>query len=208
MLNRKVVLASAGSPSLILESSRDRLIGQLVRLGEKTGIPQFIRAISAAIKRNPESEFIIAGDRPPMNEIDQCMKRLGLGEMARITRWISYGNLAGLLDELRSIEIRSYTEGLPNVLPEARARETLVPATLVGTIPDILVDEETGFLLEDNSPVCKVDSTSHVSESAKLEEAARRTHSAVMTKFDFEKEVRSWESILDVINEGSENQSQ
>jgi glycosyltransferase involved in cell wall biosynthesis len=58
------------------------------------------------------------------------------------------------LNELKLIVLPSFSEGLPNIMIEAMACGTLVLATPVGSIPDYIVDKQTGFIMETNSPEC------------------------------------------------------
>jgi len=44
------------------------------------------------------------------------------------------------LDELKLVVLPSYTEGLPNIMPETMACGTPTLATPVGDIPDIIKD--------------------------------------------------------------------
>jgi glycosyltransferase involved in cell wall biosynthesis len=42
----------------------------------------------------------------------------------------------------------SYTEGLPNIMLEAMTCGTPVFATPVGAIPEVIIDDKTGFIME------------------------------------------------------------
>lgn len=180
---------------------RHELVGFVGRLSEEKGILQFMRAIAMATRRDAKLEFVIAGDGQLRDEIHQYIDKLGLGERARMTGWVPHDDLPNLLNELKLIVIPSSTEGLPGVMLEAMACGTPVLASPVGAIPDIVVDGETGFILADNSPMCIANSISSILKSERLEEIARKARSAVTTKFDYEKVVGDWESIINDINE-------
>ena len=55
---------------------------------------------------------------------------------------------------LKLLVLPCYTEGLPNVMLDAMACGTLVLAISVGAIPDPIKNDETRFIMGDNSPEC------------------------------------------------------
>jgi len=76
----------------------------------------------------------------------------GLITRVDIPGWISQVDLAKYLNTLRLLVLPSSTEGLPNILLEAIACGTPVVSTPVGAIPDIIQDDENGFIMDNNSP--------------------------------------------------------
>lgn len=69
-----------------------------------------------------------------------------------VYKWVNHQEMNETLNNFKLLVIPSYSEGLPNLLLEAMASGTPVLATPVGGIPDLIFDENTGFLLENNSP--------------------------------------------------------
>jgi glycosyltransferase involved in cell wall biosynthesis len=62
-----------------------------------------------------------------------------------ITGWVN--NVQTYLNEMSLLVLPSKTEGLPNILLEAMACKTPVLASIVGAVPSIIKEDETGFLL-------------------------------------------------------------
>ena len=80
---------------------------------------------------------------------------------------------------------------------EALACGTPVLATPVGGIPDVIRDNETGFIMESNTPECIVDNVFRALRSPYLERVSENGKYFVEEKFTFEKTVEKWRKILD-----------
>jgi len=120
-----------------------------------------------------------------------------LGAYVRLTGWISYADIQNFLNEFKLLVLPSYTEGLPNIMLEAMASGTPVLATQVGVIPDIIKDNENGFLLRSNGP-------KHITERIVellnkpelLEKVSINAYNYARAKFSYEKTLQIWRKIL------------
>jgi Glycosyltransferase len=83
-----------------------------------------------------------------------------------------------------------------NGIIEAMACGTPVFATLVGAIPDVIKNGETGFLMENNSPKCIAANVIRALESSDLEGVAQRARALVEREFTYERAVEGYRSIL------------
>jgi glycosyltransferase involved in cell wall biosynthesis len=98
---------------------------------------------------------------------------------------------------MKLLVLPSYTEGLPNIVLEAMACGTVVLATPVGAIPDIIKDGETGFLLKSNDP-------KHIAERILellnkpelLDKVSINAYNYVRKNFSYEKTLDAWRKIL------------
>jgi glycosyltransferase involved in cell wall biosynthesis len=179
---------------------RCNTIGYVGRLSKEKGVMNLIRAVPHLMSSKPGIGLTIAGDGPCRRAVLDFLNEQGLEKKVKVLGWISHDQLPELLNELKLVVIPSWTEGLPNVMLEAMACGTPVLAMPVGAIPDVIMDGETGFILEDNSPACIAKSISFVLESSKLEGVSEKAHSVVMRDFQYKKAVSTWESIIDGIN--------
>ena len=73
---------------------------------------------------------------------------------------------------------------------------TPVLATLIGAIPDVIRDGETGFIMEDNSPDCIARNVIRALNDPDLEGVAERGRRFVEVEYTFEKVVERWREIL------------
>lgn len=133
---------------------RENLIGYIGRFSEEKGIINFIRACSLVSEKNKEYKFLVGGSGHLENEIKKLIFQYNLTEEVNLVGWVSHETLPIYLNNLKLIVLPSFSEGLPNIMLEAMACGTPVLVTPVGSIPDYVVDTQTGFIMEDNSPEC------------------------------------------------------
>jgi len=72
-----------------------------------------------------------------------------------------------------------------------------VLATPVGAIPDVIQDEVTGFIMENNTPECIAQNVMRALNHPDLEIIAERGRQYVAREFTFEKAVERWRRILE-----------
>jgi glycosyltransferase involved in cell wall biosynthesis len=90
--------------------------------------------------------------------------------------------------------LTSRTEGLPAVLIEAGLRELPVVATDVGYVRSIVVDGETGLLIEPGDGTELVSAITRVlRDGARL---GRRARPYCLARFDLERVADSWDLLL------------
>jgi glycosyltransferase involved in cell wall biosynthesis len=73
---------------------------------------------------------------------------------------------------------------------------TPVLATPVGAIPDILIDGETGFIMDNNSAECIAENVMRALRSPELEKIADNGRRFVEENFTLEKTLGIWKKIL------------
>lgn len=84
----------------------------------------------------------------------------------------------------------------PTVHDYAMACATLVIATPVGAIPDVIIDRKTEYIMESNSPECIAANVVRALSSPDLERIAEDGRRFVEENFSFEKTVENWKRIL------------
>jgi len=176
--------------------NRDKVVGFVGRLDPEKGILEFVRAMSLAIKGDPSLRFIIAGSGRLEERVRDEIFMLGIGKVTRMVGWVSHNDLPDLLNELRLLVLPSFTEGLPNILLEAMACGTPVLSTGVGSVPDVITEGETGFLMDSNSPETIAQSVVRVLGCPDFEVVARRALDHVVTNFTLGNAVDAWTTIL------------
>lgn len=133
-------------------SERESVVGYVGRLSEEKGIIPLVEAIPAILRARDDIRFLIVGDGRLRDRAAQYLSKQGIDGKVEFAGWMPHEDLPEVFNKLRLVVFPSYTEGLPMALVEAMACGTPVMATLVGAIPDLIRDRETGFILDGNSP--------------------------------------------------------
>jgi len=183
-------------------SERGDLVGYIGRLSEEKGVMNFVEAIPGVLTLRKKTRFLIIGEGPLSAEIEALLKTYKLGNKVSLLGWVPHNELPEYINQLKLLVLPSYTEGLPNIVLEAMACGTPVLATPVGSIPDLIKDEETGFIMEDNSPEKIASGIIRVLEHPKLKEMANNARFLVEQNYTFEIAVEGYRNILDSLRLG------
>jgi len=178
---------------------RPPLIGYIGRLSGEKGVQHFAEALPAILGDREDLRVLIGGDGQLKDSIVATLQEEGLTARVALPGWISHDDLPNYLNQLRLLVLPSYTEGLPNIMLEAMACGTPVLATPVGAIPDVIIDGETGFIMENNSPECIAENVVRALASPDLEEIAEAGRRFVEENFTFENVVARWKEVLEEI---------
>lgn len=177
-------------------NERRNLVGFIGRIRKDKGIMEFIESIPLIKRDVPNVEFLIAGSGDLLDWVKEECRVLKLkGLNIEVTGWIG-NDLPDYLSELKLLVLPTYADALPTIILEAMACGTPVIATSVGAISDIIVDCETGFLLEDRSPESisrKVVDSINRDDLSGVSNNARRL---VEMKFSYKMAVNRWINIL------------
>ncbi len=179
---------------------RPLLIGYIGRLSEEKGVRNFVSALPGILNNRKDITVFIGGDGPLKDEIGIFLQREKLTSRVSLAGWIAHGDLPEYLNKLRLLILPSYTEGLPNIILEAFSCGTPVLATSVGTIPDIIKDKKTGFILEHNCPEGISDSILSALEDPNLEKIAMNAKQVIEQEFTLDSTIKQWKKIFDEQN--------
>jgi glycosyltransferase involved in cell wall biosynthesis len=127
-------------------------LGYIGRFSEEKGVLNFLIALKKILQYKPNIKILIIGEGMLKVKIQNFIDSNNLITNVEMDNWVTHDRLPHLLNDIKIIVIPSTTEGLPNIMLEAMACGTLILATPVGSIPDIIQDLETGFIMENNEP--------------------------------------------------------
>lgn len=177
-------------------SERDNVIGYIGRLSPEKGTLNFVEAIPKILQLESSVRFLIAGDGQLWDEIGLILDKQNLRSRVSLINWVPHKEIPKHLNELKLLVLPSYTEGLPNIVLEAMACGTPVLVTAVGCIPDIIRDNETGFILTDNSPKTIATSIVKILSYNNLDETAKNARAFVESNFDYQTAVEGYRNVL------------
>ncbi|MCC2640302.1 MAG: putative Phosphatidylinositol alpha-mannosyltransferase [Nitrospira sp.] len=123
-----------------------RLVGLISYLRDYKGHRYFVEAAAKVLKQHQGAAFLIVGEGPEEQNIRVQIERLGLTGDVRML-----GFREDLLDVFRSLDlfVIPTIEGdtIPQVLMQALAIGLPVVSTTTGSIPDVVADGESGFIV-------------------------------------------------------------
>lgn len=111
------------------------------RLTNQKGVDVLIDAM----RQCPEERLTIVGDGPERLPLEQRAR--GLANIAFVGS-VPHADVKSYLQGTRMLVVPSRNEGQPNIVMEAMAAGVPVIATRVGGIPDLIVDGESGLLVD------------------------------------------------------------
>ena len=130
-------------------------IVSVARLVEKKGIHFGIQAIAKLTKNFPNIEYIIIGDGPLKKNLLDLVNHLKLGQEIRLMGWMNQEETFEIMQQSDIFLAPSVTskagdqEGIPVVLMEAMAHGLPVVSTYHSGIPELVIDNKTGLLVDE-----------------------------------------------------------
>ena len=125
------------------------LIGAIGNLYPVKGHSYLLDAASRVCKKNPEAVFMIAGRGGLESDLKAQAKNLGIENN---TLFLGFReDVHRLLQAMDVFVMSSLSEGLPVSILEAMASRTPIVATDVGGISEVIMQGETGFLVQSQS---------------------------------------------------------
>jgi glycosyltransferase involved in cell wall biosynthesis len=151
-LRRKIHVVRCGLDMNAFETTtatlpRPRRLVCVARLSPEKGHRVLLEAAGQLAKKGDEFELVLAGDGGLRAELEAQIVRQGLTGKVHITGWLSSDEVRHVILSARALVLSSFAEGLPVVLMEAMALRRPVIATLVGGIPELVQNDENGWLI-------------------------------------------------------------
>lgn len=185
------------SPQIPYEE-RKQNVGFIGRLDEEKNV----RTLAAVAKTLPEEiTFRFIGDGELRSEIERSLADEIEKGTVRFTGWIDHEEIPKELSKLRLLVLPSEpTEGLPTVILEALGCGTPVLAAPVSGVPDIVFEDETGFLLNSTQ---KSDIRNKIIETLRqnnLSQISIAGRDHICNKYNFKSAVNRYENIIESID--------
>lgn len=114
-------------------------------LTKNKGVFDIIQAIGSINKNRISYVFVGAGD---INQFEDYTKNKGMDKQIRFTGKISDMEKDEILLQSDIFVLPSYAEGQPLSILEAMSAGLPVVSSTVGSIPEVVIDGENGYLIE------------------------------------------------------------
>ena len=130
---------------------RDQLlVGTLARFDPVKRLDVLIEAARIVVNSLPEARFVLGGTGPMEEAMRRKIEDLRLEPYVRIAGFVE--DVPAFLSELDLFALSSDSEGLGLAVIEAMAQGLPVVATAVGGVTEVVMDNETGFLVPPGNP--------------------------------------------------------
>ena len=152
----KVHLVHCGLDEAFLASEKTPVpdVRRLVcvgRLAEQKGQLLLVQAAAKLARAGESFELILVGDGPFRQPLERLIAQHELHDRVRITGWMSNAQVREQLLQARAMVLPSFAEGLPVVIMEALALGRPVISTYVAGIPELVQNDESGWLVPASS---------------------------------------------------------
>ncbi len=146
----------------------DIIVGNAGRLVPVKNFEMFIRAARLLIDRGCAATFVIIGDGPNRQQLEELTKSIGLEKKLHFLGWRN--DFTRALSSADICVVTSRTETTSLVALQAMALGRPVIATNVASLPEVVVDGETGFLVPLDDDSALADAIGRLVESPEMRE--------------------------------------
>ncbi len=117
------------------------------RLCEQKGQLLLIEAVSKLAAQGEDFKLVLVGDGDLRSPIEEAIKRYQLEDIVEITGWATQAQVQQYILASQVMVLPSFAEGLPVVIMESLALGRPVISTYVAGIPELVVPNESGWLV-------------------------------------------------------------
>lgn len=123
------------------------------RIVEDKGFDVALRAFRLFLGIHPSATMTIAGDGPERANLETLASDLRISESVNIPGWVDRGDVHALMNTATMVVMPSrWEEPFGLVALQAAQVARPVVATRVGGLPEVVVDGETGLLVQSENP--------------------------------------------------------
>ena len=122
------------------------VVGIVAALRSEKNHTQFVQAAASVLKQRPDAHFVIAGEGPERETIENEIAELKIQDHVHLLG--SVDDIPGVLSMLDVFSLTSHNEASPVSILEALSCGRPVVAPKVGSIHESVLEGHTGFLVE------------------------------------------------------------
>jgi len=160
---------------LPIEAPRLLCLGRLV---PSKGFDLALTAFASIVDRFPRARLVIVGDGPARPELERQSAALGLADRVDFVGWVAPDKVPELMNTATMVIMPSRYEAFGMVALEAAMMARPIIATRVGGLPEVVMHQQTGLLVEKEDSKALAEAISflltHLDTAAQLGAEARR----------------------------------
>jgi len=176
---------------------RGNTIGFIGRLNEIRGALKLAQAIPMILEKKKDVRFLIVGEGPLQEEMKRVLAQANCLEKVEFVGWVPNDRIPDYLNEMKFHVSPARWDSPGTINLEAMACGTVAMAKAVGGVPDIVLDNETGFLLKDNEPRTIADRIVEVWDRPDLQRIRENSRRFVEDNYSRQKVIEAWKKALD-----------
>jgi glycosyltransferase involved in cell wall biosynthesis len=174
----------------------------LGRLAPKKRVTDLIDAFERLADEYPNTDLVVVGTGPKEDELHQQAEQLGMADRIYFEGRVSGEAIPQYYRRARLFVLPSVWEGHPLTLSEAWAAETPVIASDVEGIAEFVDHEDTGYLVEPESPSKLADAMRlALSNPEQAEDWAENAYELVTTEYSWDGVAERTDDIYDQLVE-------
>lgn len=171
------------------------------RLTKVKGVEYLLEAAQKLRDAGVEFKLLIVGDGPDRPELEAFVKKHQLTKYVVFVGWVNKAELPEYYHAADVMVGPSLHEALGVVFIEAQTGGVPVVASNVDGIPDVVVDGETGFLVERKSAQALFERLKQLYDDPRLrQKLARQAHKTISEHFSWQHVAKRY---LEVLNKAS-----
>lgn len=156
-------------------------------------VETLIKAAAVVLKKLPEARFLLLGDGPRRDELMRLANELGIS--GSVTFAGSADDVMSHLASARTGVLTSLSEGCSNAILEYMNASLPVVASRVGGNPELVVDGETGFLVQPGDAEGFAEKIVHLLENPQdATRMGRASRQRIEKQFSVSKMISDYES--------------
>lgn len=177
----------------------------VARLVRKKGHHVIVKSLEQLASRGIVLEWLVVGDGPMREELETCVDAAGLTDTVTFVGARSHGEALSLLRTATIFALPSVRgpngdlDGIPVAMMEAMALGVPVITTNVGGIGELVVHDETGFVVPPNNPEALADTIAGCGDRRQWDHAktlARTARRRIELEYTLERQARDLQSAL------------
>ena len=173
-------------------SERPVEIGFVGRFSGVKGITKMARAAVSLVKSNGNLTVRLVGDGPEYEYVESLVAEY---DSITLTGWVNHDEIAAEYNQMQVMIAPSKGEGLPTGFIEAMGCGTVILATPVGSIGDLITDGKTGFHLPNRKPETIVREVNNIRDRSDLKKIGKNARNHVVSTYSKEAAERRFAKI-------------